>query len=144
LDSHGPGRYPLWCSARGTRFGEQDQGDGTPLTIGGTVYPKGLGTHAWSEAVYCTAGHCSTLKAEGGVDDAQDNVGAQRGTVTFEVWKDRTKAVDTGKLGWQDKAVPLDVDVSGGQFVRLVATTADDGNGSDHADWGGLKISCSA
>ncbi|MEK0098728.1 NPCBM/NEW2 domain-containing protein [Streptomyces sp. A475] len=123
--------------------GEQDQGDGTPLTIGGTVYPKGLGTHAWSEAVYYTAGHCSTLKAEVGVDDAQDDVGAQRGTVTFEVWKDRTKAVDTGKLSWQDKAVPLEVDVSGGQFVRLIATTADDGNGSDHADWGGLKVTCS-
>ncbi|MER7199780.1 alpha-galactosidase [Streptomyces sp. CB01635] len=122
--------------------GDQAQGDGTPLTIGGTVYPKGLGTHAWSEAVYYTAGHCSTLKAEVGVDDSQDNVGAQRGTVTFEVWKDRTKAVDTGKLSWQGKAVPLDVDVSGSQFVRLVATTADDGNGNDHADWGGLKVTC--
>ncbi|MFC5801748.1 NPCBM/NEW2 domain-containing protein [Streptomyces formicae] len=122
--------------------GDQPQGDGTPLTIGGTVYAKGLGTHAWSEAVYYTAGRCTTLTADVGVDDSQDHVAAQRGTVTFEVWTDREKAVDTGKVSWQDSARHLEVDISGAQFVSLVATTADDGNGNDHADWADLKVSC--
>ncbi len=122
--------------------GDLGAGDGTPLRIGGTEYAKGLGTHAWSEVVYYTAGRCSKVSAQVGVDDSQDNVAPQRGTVTFEVWKDREKISDTGKLSWQDPAEAVEVDVSGAQFVSLVATTADDGNGNDHGDWADLKVSC--
>ncbi|MDI3417587.1 NPCBM/NEW2 domain-containing protein [Streptomyces luteolus] len=122
--------------------GDQARGDGTPLTIDGTAYAKGLGTHAWSEAVYYTAGRCSRLTARVGVDDSQDDVAPQRGTVTFEVWKDGTKRVDTGTLSWRDPAVPIDADLEGARFVSLIATTAADGNGNDHANWADVRVSC--
>ncbi|THF71439.1 hypothetical protein E7T06_02125, partial [Deinococcus sp. Arct2-2] len=41
--------------------GEKLAGDGKPLTIGGQVFAKGLGTHAASEVSYALGGRCSTF-----------------------------------------------------------------------------------
>src|SRR5690606_26803044 len=48
--------------------GEDGAGDGGPLTIGGVIYPKGIGVHAPSTIVYSIDG-CSLLLASIGVDD---------------------------------------------------------------------------
>ncbi|MFC9331644.1 NPCBM/NEW2 domain-containing protein, partial [Kitasatospora sp. NPDC057015] len=43
--------------------GEQASGDGATIAIGGTGYPKGLGTHAASDITYFLGGTCTSLTA---------------------------------------------------------------------------------
>ncbi|WP_371539663.1 NPCBM/NEW2 domain-containing protein [Streptomyces sp. NBC_00466] len=121
-----------------TSNGEQQAGDGKPITIGGTVYAKGLGVHAPSAVEYYTGGACSKLSAQVGVDDETGT----KGTVTFEIWADGRKAASTGVLTGDMPAQPLSADVSGARTVRLVVTDGGDGNDSDHADWAGARLSC--
>ncbi|MFE6664523.1 NPCBM/NEW2 domain-containing protein [Streptomyces sp. NPDC057697] len=121
-----------------TSNGESSAGDGNPLTIGGTVFTKGLGVHADSAVEFYTGGACRTVSAQVGLDDEKGT----RGTVAFEVWADGTKAASTGVLTNAMPALPVTADVSGAQVVRLVVTDGGDGVDSDHADWADLRITC--
>lgn len=112
--------------------------DGHPLTIGGTVFAKGLGAHADSAVEFYTGGACSAVTAQVGVDD---EAGAH-GTVAFEIWADGTKVASTGVLTNAMAAQPITADVSGAQVVRLVVTDGGDGINYDHADWADLRIGC--
>src|SRR5207248_4897599 len=69
---------------RDTSNGEQAAGDGKPITLNGTVYPKGLGTNAVSDVAVYLGGNCSRFTATVGVDDEQGGAG----TVTFSVLSD--------------------------------------------------------
>lgn len=121
-----------------TSNGESSAGDGNPLTIGGTVFLKGLGVHAQSAVEFYVAGACSAVTAQVGVDDEK----GAKGTVAFEIWADGTKAASTGVLTNAMAAQPITADVSGAQVVRLVVTDGGDGVDSDHADWADLRMGC--
>ncbi|MFE7388873.1 NPCBM/NEW2 domain-containing protein [Streptomyces sp. NPDC057582] len=121
-----------------TSNGESKAGDGNPLTIGGTVFAKGLGAHADSAVEFYTGGACSAVTAQVGVDDEK----GAKGTVAFEIWADGTKVASTGVLTNAMTAQPITADVSGAQVVRLVVTDGGDGIDSDHADWADLRIGC--
>jgi alpha-galactosidase len=123
---------------RDTSNGESAAGDGHPITIGGTVYAKGLGVHAPSDVSFYTGRSCTRLTADVGVDDEKGT----KGSVTFEVWADGTKVASTDVLTNAMPAQPLAADVTGAQVVRLVVTDAGDGNDSDHADWADARVSC--
>ncbi|MBN7794132.1 endo-alpha-N-acetylgalactosaminidase family protein [Microbacterium esteraromaticum] len=118
--------------------GPQGAGDGTPLTLNGVVYEKGLGAHAPSTIKYFLGGQCSTFTADVGIDDAQ----ASRGTVIFSVKVDGETVVTSPLQTATSETFALTADVSGGQFVELIADTTPDGNGNDHADWADAKFTC--
>nr|WP_246223340.1 endo-alpha-N-acetylgalactosaminidase family protein [Pseudarthrobacter psychrotolerans] len=120
--------------------GEAGAGDGPPLTLNGVEYTKGLGAHAPSTIRYFLGGYCTRFTAAVGVDDAQ----ATRGSVTFSVVADGRNLVTTPVLRPTSDTVNLDVNVSGAQYVDLVAGTTADGNGNDHADWADAKFTCSS
>ncbi|MGN5635392.1 NPCBM/NEW2 domain-containing protein [Streptomyces sp. AC154] len=121
-----------------TSNGESAAGDGNPLTIGGEVYTKGLGVHAASTVEYYAGGACSAVTARVGVDDEK----GAKGSVAFEIWADGKKAASTGVLTNAMPTQPVSADVTGAQVVRLVVTDGGDGDDSDHADWGDLRITC--
>ncbi|MEV7976591.1 NPCBM/NEW2 domain-containing protein [Streptomyces sp. NPDC086519] len=123
---------------RDTSNGETAAGDGHPITIGGVVYAKGLGTHAQSEVDYYTGKTCERVTADVGVDDEE----AANGTVSFEVWADGTKVASTGVLTTDMPAQPLTADVTGAEVIRLVVTDGGDGITSDHGDWADARITC--
>ncbi|MFF2008611.1 NPCBM/NEW2 domain-containing protein [Streptomyces sp. NPDC058195] len=123
---------------RDTSNGESGAGDGNPMTIGGTVFTKGLGAHAHSSVAFYAGGACSTVTAQVGVDDEK----GARGTVVFEIQADGRKAASTGVLTNAMPAQPITADVSGARVVRLVVTDGGDGTDSDHADWADLRITC--
>ncbi|MGW4568506.1 NPCBM/NEW2 domain-containing protein [Streptomyces sp. NPDC004561] len=135
-----------WLSAAGgwgpverdTSNGESAAGDGHPITVGGVVYAKGLGTHAPSEISFYTGRACGKVTADVGVDDEKGT----KGTVAFEIWADGTKVASTGVLTNAMPAQPLTADVTGAQVVRLVVTDGGDGIDSDHADWANARLSC--
>ncbi|MBD0743384.1 NPCBM/NEW2 domain-containing protein [Streptomyces sp. CBMA152] len=118
--------------------GEQAAGDGTPLTINGTVYAKGLGTHAPSSVAYYLGGTCSSLTTAVGVDDEVTT----KGSVDFQIWRDSTLVAESGTLTSADAAKQLTADVTGAMEVRLVVTDAGDGIDYDHADWAGPRLTC--
>ncbi|MEU3465874.1 endo-alpha-N-acetylgalactosaminidase family protein [Streptomyces sp. NPDC006733] len=121
--------------------GEQAAGDGGALTVGGTVYAKGLGTHAASTIRYDLAGKgCASFTAQVGVDDEQ----ASRGSVTFTVLADGTRKAASPVLRFSDTAYTLTADVTGARYVDLVVGDGGDDNGNDHADWGNALFQCTA
>ncbi|WP_435865700.1 NPCBM/NEW2 domain-containing protein [Streptomyces xanthochromogenes] len=118
--------------------GEQAAGDGRTLTIDGTTYAKGLGTHAASTVTYYLGGTCTAFKAGAGVDD---EVGA-KGSVVFQVYRDGVLAADSGKVTGSDGAKTIGADVSGANELRLVVADAGDGVDYDHADWLDPQLTC--
>ncbi|QLG11557.1 NPCBM/NEW2 domain-containing protein [Deinococcus sp. D7000] len=118
--------------------GEQRQFDGRALTIGGRVFDKGLGVHAFSILSYDLGGRCHTFSAQLGLDD---EVGA-RGSVVFQVYGDDRKLYDSGVLRGSDAARRATVKVSGVKALKLIVTDAGDHIDYDHADWADAKLSC--
>ncbi|MFJ1998198.1 NPCBM/NEW2 domain-containing protein [Streptomyces asiaticus] len=123
---------------KNTSVGENDAGDGHPLTLGGTTYAKGLGVHAPSEVTYYTGGRCSRFTAQVGVDDEEGTAG----TVGFEVWADDAKVASSKTLTNADPATALDAAIGGAKTVRLVVTDGGDGVTSDHGDWADAAFTC--
>ncbi|MEV6106738.1 endo-alpha-N-acetylgalactosaminidase family protein [Streptomyces sp. NPDC051940] len=113
-------------------------GDGTPITIAGTVYAKGIGSHAPARIRYYLGAQCTSFTATVGVDDAQPT----RGSVQFSVEADGTRKVQSPILRATDAGWSLTADVSGAKYVDLVVGDGGDGNGNDHASWGGAKFHC--
>jgi alpha-galactosidase len=118
--------------------GERPAGDGRTLTIQGTTYAKGLGTHAISEISYYLGGRCSTVQADVGVDDEKGD----RGSVVFQIFSGATKVADSGTMTGTMAAKRLTADVSGGTSLRLVVTDAGDGINYDHGDWANPRVTC--
>jgi alpha-galactosidase len=123
---------------RGTSNGEQNAGDGHPITIGGVPYPKGIGTHAPSLVEFYAGGHCTTVTTEVGVDDEQ----GANGTVGFEIWADARKVADSGTLAAGMPAKPLTASIAGATLIRLITNNGGNGNSGDHGDWANTTITC--
>ncbi|MCU1326207.1 MAG: hypothetical protein JWN34_1577, partial [Bryobacterales bacterium] len=97
--------------------GENAAGDGRPITIRGTVFSKGLGTHAGSDVRYNLGGSCSLFSATIGIDDEATSGPS---SVVFQVWGDGVKLYDSGTL--VNTAAPLvaNVNLAGKSQLQLV------------------------
>ncbi|MER6945909.1 NPCBM/NEW2 domain-containing protein [Nonomuraea sp. NPDC000554] len=110
---------------------------GSPLTLNGTTYAKGIGTHANSTITYTLNGGYSRFQSDVGVDD---EVGANA-TIKFEVWGDGVKLYESPAAMTPSSATQsIDVSVAGVTSLVLKVTDAGDGINSDHADWGGARL----
>ncbi|MPZ83740.1 MAG: alpha-glucosidase [Actinophytocola sp.] len=116
---------------------ESDGGDGNPLTIGGVVYAKGLGTHAPAELSVYLGGRCASFAALVGLDDET----TQPGSVTFEVLADDAVVFDSGVVR-PGPAVPVTADTTGARMLTLRVTDGGDGKNFDHADWANALLDC--
>lgn len=105
-----------------------------PLTIAGTRYVRGLGTHAPSRIVYALDGKYRRFQCWAGADYATGP------SVTFEVIVDGKKAFESGLMKRDDAARRVDVDITGAKTLELIV--GDGGNGimSDHADWADARL----
>jgi glucose/arabinose dehydrogenase len=122
--------------------GEQAAGDGKTISIRGTTYPKGLGTHAASDVSYYLGGNCSLFNATVGIDDEILAAYQSVSSAVFQVWGDGTKLYDSGTVGYATAAIPVTVNIAGKTQLDLVVTDAGDGNGADHADWATARVTC--
>ena len=101
--------------------GEDGARDGGPLTLDGTQYAKGLGTHAPSSVSVRLGGNCSAFTAKVGVDDEMED----RGKVSFKVAVDGVAKYTSDLLTGTSPTVPVTVDVTGGQVLTLQVTEAE-------------------
>lgn len=116
-----------------------------PITLKGTVYASGVGTHAPSVMVVDVNG-ATKFKAILGIDDEADSQGttnkANHGIADYEIRKhvDGNKAgevVKSGTISRDDAAaVEIDLDVTGWDYITLETTIGADGKAwADHVDW---------
>ena len=113
--------------------------DGNPLTVGGVVYERGIGTHADSLIAIALHGDAKRIFGAVGVDDeAPKNTGA----VEFAIMNSAT-----GEFLWKSpvvksgmEAVEFDFPVAGLDKLLLVVTDANDGIGWDHANWLDVQV----
>jgi beta-galactosidase GanA len=125
---------------RDMNVGGSGSGDGSPITIKGVAYAKGLGTNAISRVDYALDGRCTRFSADVGVDDSAGG----RGSVTFSVLADGRQVAGTGRMTGGQAAVHLSADITGAQTLSLLVGDANDGIGHDNGDWGDAQIHCTA
>ena len=106
------------------------------LLMSGRRFERGVGTHAMSQIAIDLGGRGRTFSASVGVDD-----GATRlGSVNFEVYLDGQRVAHSGLMRRGIAPKSLSVDLSGARQMILRVDDNDDGNNSDHADWGDALI----
>ncbi len=117
--------------------GEQGAADGRQISIGGVLYQRGLGVHAPSDLRFNLNRACSgSFIADLGVDDEVGDAGS----VVFQVWRDGVLAYTSPTLTGSSLRTTAIVPVANTAELRLVVTDGGNGNGSDHADWGGARV----
>ncbi|MEV7291040.1 sulfatase-like hydrolase/transferase [Streptomyces microflavus] len=125
---------------RDTSNGKQAAGDGTPISLRGTVYAKGLGVHARSDVLFHLGGRAKRLTAFVGIDDfstRQTGIGGVRARVLG----DGRPLFDSGTLTATGAAKKIDVDVTGVYALRLLVEDANGNGAFDHTSWADAKIS---
>lgn len=132
LSENGWGRYE-----RDRSNGESRYRDGRTIEINDVQYGRGLGVHAKSDLRYQLFGKFKSFLADVGVDD---EVGPG-GSVIFEVWLDGTRKFVSPLLKGTDPAVPVSLDLTGVNELKLIVLDGGDGITRDHADWAGARVS---
>jgi alpha-galactosidase len=106
---------------------------GNPLTVDGTRYERGVGTHAESWFVLEANGHALSFEALVGVDDEELIRG--KGSVVFHVYADQKLVAQTKQVRATMAAKKVKADLTGAKLVILHVSDSGDGDSFDHADW---------
>jgi alpha-galactosidase len=104
---------------------------GNPLTVAGTVYPRGIGTHAPGEIWVQLDGNGLRFRSLVGVDAEEKG----KGSVRFHVWADAKKVASSPLMRAGTPAFAFDVDLKGVKLLRLTCDDGGDNTYSDHANW---------
>jgi len=104
---------------------------GGPLELGGTIYLRGLGTHAPSRIEYAVPPNAISFRALVGIDHGTGGPGS----ATIHVEVDGKRVFTSGVLKWQDQPVEIDIPVAGAARLVLRADPTADGQRADHVDW---------
>ncbi|WP_405500574.1 NPCBM/NEW2 domain-containing protein [Streptomyces anulatus] len=118
--------------------GESGASDGKTLTLAGTTYEKGIGTHADSGIAIHLGGRCTAFTADVGIDDEINGYGE----VAFSVEGDGKVLWTSPKLTGASAALPVDVKLDGVRQVRLKVTDTNGSKTGDHGDWAAAKFHC--
>jgi alpha-galactosidase len=117
---------------------ERKAKDGTPLSIGGKRYDKGLGVHAASLVTYRLNGACTAFDSDIGVDDEASAVAS----VTFRIWADGDKLFDSGVVKGKTAAQSAHVDLTNKTELSLFVDNGGDDRHQDHVDWANARLTC--
>jgi alpha-galactosidase len=116
--------------------GGRGGGQGNPISLGGVVYPHGIGTLSINELIVDLKGQATRFVSMVGLNDAARN----QGSVTVEVWVDNKNKFMSKVLNIGDPPVLVDVDLTGARFLELFIDDGGDVSTGDYADWGGGLI----
>ncbi len=123
---------------RDMNVGGANADDGSPITIHGVTYAKGLGTNAVSSVVIDVPAGCTTFSSDVGVDDSAGG----KGSVTFSVLADGIQVASTGVMRGGQAAQHLTANVTGVSQLTLDVGDAGDGIGHDNGDWADAELMC--
>ncbi|MFJ2935491.1 sigma-70 family RNA polymerase sigma factor [Streptomyces sp. NPDC087219] len=111
------------------------------LSIGGTPYAHGVSVHAPSSLLIDLNRQCTSYDAVVGVDDLSALLGV--GGVRFSVYGDEERLWRSDVVRAGDPPVPVHVDISGRDTIRLVVEEHTPFGRVAVADWAQSRISCS-
>lgn len=118
--------------------GESGASDGKTLTLAGTTYEKGIGTHADSGIAIHLGGRCTAFTADVGIDDEINGYGE----VAFSVEGDGKVLWTSPKLTGASATLPVDVKLDGVRQVRLKVIDTNGSRTGDHGDWAAARFRC--
>lgn len=104
---------------------------GTPLSVGGQRFDRGIGGHAISRMLFDLGGRVRKIEGKVGPDDA--NLFTTK--LEFKIIGDGKELWRSGVMQRGDKAKPFDVKLTGIDKVLLLIDMCDDEFMYDHADW---------
>jgi hypothetical protein len=126
---------------------------GGAISLGGKEYPKGILLHPaeaadgknFGHVTYSLAGSLARahrFQATIGIDDSMEKYNKGTATFSVEVMRDGKwqKLYDSPVLKLGDKPLTVDVDITGGQKLRLTTTDAGVGIACDHAEWADARL----
>ncbi|MBN2514049.1 MAG: alpha-galactosidase [Sedimentisphaerales bacterium] len=113
--------------------------DRNPLTIAGTQYSHGVGTHAESSYTIAVNG-ATRFTAKVGVDD---EVRGNPASVEFVIVVDGRDTFRSGIMKPGMAAKQVDIALAGAKTMELKVTDGGDGVSYDHADWAEAEFTCS-
>ena len=105
--------------------------------LGGVTYPHAIPMNADRDLSIDLKGKAVRFASMVGIDSS---VPAGRGSVVFGIWVDGKKVADSGVLKGGDAPKLIAADLKGASRLTLAVNDANDGTGSDTADWGGALI----
>ncbi|MZE74269.1 NPCBM/NEW2 domain-containing protein, partial [Streptomyces sp. SID5789] len=108
------------------------------LSVDGVRYAHGVTVHGRSSVTIDLNRSCSSYDALVGVDD----LAMKLGKVHFSVYADGVRLWNSGAVEGGDPAVPVHVDVSGRETVRLVAEPHGPFDSAVPADWAQSRFTC--
>ncbi|AKZ56617.1 putative membrane protein [Streptomyces ambofaciens ATCC 23877] len=108
------------------------------LSIGGERYAHGVTVHGRSSVTIALNRPCSSYDALVGTDDLTMKLGK----VHFSVYADGTRLWSSGPVEGGDPAVPVHVDLTGRETVRLVVEPHEPFDSLALADWAQSRFSC--
>lgn len=116
--------------------GETGAADGHTLTLNGVTYPRGLGTHSYSNVRLNLDGRYTRFESYVGVDDESGS----NGSVVFRVVGDGRELFNSGVMRGNTATSFVSLDTTGIRQLQLIVDDAGDGGISDHADWADAKL----
>ncbi|MEU1465806.1 sigma-70 family RNA polymerase sigma factor [Streptomyces sp. NPDC005727] len=109
------------------------------MSVGGKRYARGVSVHGGSSVIVDLNRRCTAYDARVGVDDMTLGLGK----VVFSVYADGVPVWRSGVVGGRDAAVPVHVDLTGRQTVRLAVAPEGGVLGQAAlADWAEARFSC--
>lgn len=117
--------------------GEDAEGDGARLSLGGTIYERGVGVHAASEITVALDGKYERFVSDVGIDD---EITVDLATAVFRVLVDDKQVFESPVMRRASAPVTVSVPVLGAQKLTLVVTDGGDGFAADHGDWAGARL----
>lgn len=128
-----PKQFPALAQYFAPRF---DQGrDDAALRLDGKAYTKGIALHSRSELVYRVPAKSRKFLALAGIDDS---VGSE-GHVAVKISGDG-KELYSGNFSGLDKAVPLEIDVTGVRKLTILVDYGQDLDVGDYFDLADARI----
>jgi alpha-galactosidase len=118
--------------------GEAPESDGSLITLGDTVYTRGLGTRAPSEVVYYLGGRCSAVTTDVGIDDSL----AKPGAASFEILADDRVVAQSGVVRGEDPPKQLKANLAGAKWLKLVTKLGDLAYPVAPTDWARPLLTC--
>ena len=124
---------PVAGGIPGGRRGQEPR----PITLGGEVYPHGIGTQSISEFVIDVKGEATRFMSMIGLDDS---VTYEHASINYKVWGDDELLYASDVLRLGDPPEFVSVDLTG---VRVLSLLLDDGQDTSNGDtgvWAGATI----
>ncbi len=112
---------------------------GTPITIRGKRYDKGLGVFGASTILFHLGDACTWLSTEVGIDDSAPE---GQGSVVFRVATDHVERFKSEVVRQGMEPQKVEISLSGVHVLKLVVETTGDSLYGDHAVWADARVSC--